>query len=66
MVRAVGVFAKPGMFSSMQGGEIIRPEKPKLAEGKLGLEDEVLLVFIGGQFSDGRSGFNASKMGVEE
>jgi hypothetical protein len=48
MVGAVGVFAEPGMLISMHGGEVVGPEKPELAKGKLGLEDKVLFVLIGG------------------
>jgi hypothetical protein len=48
VIGAVGVFAEPGMFTSMQGGKIVRPEEPELAEGELGLEDKVFLVFVGG------------------
>jgi hypothetical protein len=48
VIGAVGVFAEPDMFTSVRGGEVIRPEEPELAKGKLGLEDEVLFVFVGG------------------
>jgi hypothetical protein len=48
MVRAVGVFTEPGMLTGVQGGEVVGPEEPELAKGKLRLEDEVLFVLISG------------------
>jgi hypothetical protein len=48
MVGAVGVLAEPGVFTSVRGREIIRPEEPKLMEGELGLENKVLFVLVGG------------------
>jgi hypothetical protein len=66
VIGAVGMFAEPGMFTSVRGGKVVRSEKPKLVEGKLGLEDEVLFVFVGGQLLGRGSGFNVSKAGVKE
>jgi hypothetical protein len=48
MVGAVGVFAEPSMLTSVRGGKIVGPEEPELTKGELGLENEVLFVFIGG------------------
>ena len=48
MVGAVGMFTEPGVLVGVRGGEIVGPEKPELTKGELGLENEVLFVFIGG------------------
>jgi hypothetical protein len=60
------MFAKPGMFTSVQGREVVGPEEPKLVKGELGLEDEVLFVFVGGQRFGRRSGFDVLKTGIEK
>jgi hypothetical protein len=66
MIGAVMMFTEPGMLTSMQGREVIRPEEPELAEGELGLEDKVLFVFVGRQLFGRRSGSNVLKTRVEE
>jgi hypothetical protein len=66
MVWAVGVFTEPGMLTGMRRGEVVRPEEPELAKGKLGLEDKVFLMFVGGQSPEGSFGLDVSKVGIEK
>ena len=42
------MFVEPGVLGSVVGGKVIRPKKPELLEGKVGLKDEVFLEQVGG------------------